>query len=91
MNKILTLATVLMLAATAAPACNFVCFDIFDNDDAEVEDRRTSVGPTTRLEPNAYGMGTSSDQYGRAVKTHPLWDGEDEGLFAPNGFVNIWN
>lgn len=43
------------------------------------------------VQPNAYGMGVGMDQYGRAIKHHPLWQGERTGIFSPCGVTGMEN
>ena len=46
-----------------------VCAEWDQNEDDLLQDRET--GEILNIRPNAYSLGVSSDQYGRAIKTDP--------------------
>ena len=61
-----------------------------DNYGNATRSNRARVGANTYVNPNAYGMGTGSDHYGRPVRHNPLWNGSSRSIFHPNGLANIW-
>ena len=69
MNKMIQIIPLILITTAAYADWDQSEDNLSQKDGYTLQDRET--GEILNIRPNAYGLGVSSDQYGRAIKTDP--------------------
>ena len=95
MKRVIAIAAIAISTASASTACTGpvimgVCHGSTIGQQPINTGGYVRVAPNDYVKPNAYGMGTGMDQYGRPRSHNPLWNGQTPSIFQPGGLGNIW-